>query len=100
MNQSLDMRLAVLADLSETPDEFLQTLIWAQPLVHYVAGKLGRPGLFLGEDDQLEARWIRQAPSGNEFVINMTFTASAIETYVYDRGTETLTTLRTIEVAA
>lgn len=92
-----DRRLTELREVLEDPTRFDTRLGRARTALEHVVMNTGRsPGLFLSEDDELEARWILTAgPDTPARVISTTF-GDAIETYVFDRATREVTVTDTI----
>jgi hypothetical protein len=86
-----DQRLAELFELSDSSLVGAR-IDRARPAVQRAALATGRaPGLFLDEEDQIEARWIiRSEPDGPAKIVNVTF-GQETNIYVFDRSTRSIT---------
>lgn len=86
-----DTRLGELAGLTDSEDFKARSEV-ARIAIERAALRTGRaPGLFLDEDDQLEARWlIKTEPDAPEHVVNVTF-GRRTEVYVFDRSVGVVT---------
>jgi hypothetical protein len=93
-----EQRFAELSELSEAP--LIEARIdLAQAVISRAVLATGRaPGLFLDEDDQIEARWlIHRTPESPATVVNVSFGAT-IDVYVFDREAGEVTLERELDL--
>lgn len=70
----------------------LRGITGVQAVIERASSVSGRvPGLFLDEDDRIEARWVIPVGAASSRVVNVTF-GNGIDVYVYDRSASKITT--------
>lgn len=95
-----DARLTKLEQFTQNPEFREQNALAVSILENVVDTSGARPGLFLGEFDLLEARWLIARPDDRPVrIVNVLFT-DPVDVYVYDREVSDIDFEMTFDLSA